>query len=108
MGGPGGYQAEIIQTEKDNYHMMSTPMWNPRNETDEQTEQNRNRVTDSGNKLRVTRAEWAGWCWGMGRIREREQEVHDPLYERGHAWGMGHGTRDVAPTPVLMLCGDRC
>ena len=35
-------------------------MWNLKNKTDEQIQQNRNRLTDTENKLEVTRGEWVG------------------------------------------------
>ena len=58
MNGLRVYYAKCSKSEKDKYHMVSLYV-----ESKEQNEQNRNRLTDTENRLMVVRREES---WGTG------------------------------------------
>ncbi len=68
MAGPLGHYAKWNKSDRERQILYDfTYMWNLKTKTNEQTKQNRNRLTDIGNKLMITRA---GRGWGAGKIGE--------------------------------------
>ena len=61
MDEPGGYSAKWDKSNREKQIPYDfTYMWKLKNKTKEQTEQNRNRLIDTENKLVVARGGWAG------------------------------------------------